>query len=397
MQAGIQHRQRAGIFVEHRRFVERRLAFRHLAAPVDRERLVEPLQQIGTAFRHDIVQRHRTDDRRQPARLRPPQAQQRDDVAAIDMEVLPFRGRIAAHRRIGRTAAAEIIDMAEQMPLRVLRTGTAEIRADTPIGGRALDDRPVLDRHAAQQHEAAPVEHLVAKLFEHRSERRQRKVVAADVGDVEAAGAHRLQCGFDLGDVRWRQAVGSTRTRARASPRRSRRRGLRSGRRAGAGRAGSMTSASVADIGMFLLCWRFGRVPPRRRPGERSIPQARRAVQTPAATLSWREGHARSPLADSRLALDEIPAARGPAPRGPVAPYPCPRASCHCEERSDEQPRVTSVPRLVTQGLLVATLLASNKALPLPLREGGWGEGSSGTYPSPNPLPQGEGECLSYA
>ena len=88
-------------------------------------------------------------------------------------------------------------------PLRVLRAGAAEIAADAPIGGGTLGDRPVFDRHAAQQHEAAPVEHLGAQPVEHRSKCRQREVLAADVGDIKATPTHQLQCGFDLGDLRW--------------------------------------------------------------------------------------------------------------------------------------------------------------------------------------------------
>jgi hypothetical protein len=43
MQPGIQHRDIAGVLVEHRRFVERRFAVRHLAAPVNGKRLVQPV------------------------------------------------------------------------------------------------------------------------------------------------------------------------------------------------------------------------------------------------------------------------------------------------------------------------------------------------------------------
>src|SRR5690348_18056852 len=98
------------------------------------------------------------------------------------MEILPLGGRIAAQIRIGRAESLpEIVDMPEQVSLRVLRAGTAEMTADAPIRGRAPLDRPVLDRHAAQQHKAAAVEHLRAQAIEHRSEPRQREVLAPDV------------------------------------------------------------------------------------------------------------------------------------------------------------------------------------------------------------------------
>src|SRR5882757_8606851 len=90
-----------------------------------------------------------------------------DIVAAIDVEILPFRSGVAARVRIFFGANAEIVDVPQQMPLRVLRTGTAEIGAYTPIRRCAFGHWPVLDRHAAQQHKAAPVEDLAAQLIEH--------------------------------------------------------------------------------------------------------------------------------------------------------------------------------------------------------------------------------------
>ncbi len=63
MQPRIQHRDQAFMGVEYRCVVERRLARRHLAAAVHRERLVQPLQQVGPSLCHDIVDGHRTDDR----------------------------------------------------------------------------------------------------------------------------------------------------------------------------------------------------------------------------------------------------------------------------------------------------------------------------------------------
>jgi hypothetical protein len=207
MQPGIQHGNRAGMCVEHRCLVERRLAVRHLAASVDGERPIQPVEQIGPACRHDVVHGHRTGDRRKPARLRAPQAQQRDDIAAIDMEVLAFRGRIAAQVGVGRAAPAEVVDVPEQVALGVLRAGAAEIAADAPIHCRTLGDRPILDGHAPQQHKAAPVEHRGSQPVQHRPECRQGEILAADVGDVEAARLHRFQRRLDLGKFRWRQAV----------------------------------------------------------------------------------------------------------------------------------------------------------------------------------------------
>ncbi len=97
--------------------------------------------------------------------------------------------------------------MAEQVSLGVLRAGLAEIGADPPIGRRALGNRTILDRHAAQPHKAAPVNHLGAQPVEHRPERRQREIVAGDLGDIEAARPHVPRCLLDFGDFRRRQAI----------------------------------------------------------------------------------------------------------------------------------------------------------------------------------------------
>src|SRR5580698_9257919 len=115
------------------------------------------------------------------------------------MEALALGGRIAADVRIvSRFADAEIIDMTEQMALRVLRSRAAKISSDAPIGGGAFLDRPVHHRHAAQHDEAAAVQHVAAQTIQYRTESRQRKVMPFDVGDVEAARPRRLRRRLDL-------------------------------------------------------------------------------------------------------------------------------------------------------------------------------------------------------
>src|SRR2546430_16252413 len=99
------------------------------------------------------------------------------------MKILALRCRVAAQMGICRAESpSEVVDMSEQMALGVLRTGGAEVGADTPIGGSAFGDRPVFDRHAAQQNKAAPLEHLRTQPIEHRSKRRQREDRAAGMG-----------------------------------------------------------------------------------------------------------------------------------------------------------------------------------------------------------------------
>src|SRR6516164_373735 len=138
------------------------------------------------ALCHDVVYGHRTDDRREPSRLRPPRTQQCDDIASVDMKILVFSCRVAAQIGVCRTEAApQIVDMAEQMPLRVLRSGTAEIGADAPIGQGTVGNRPVFYRQATQQGKAAATEHLNAQLVQHRSERWQREIRPTNLDDVE--------------------------------------------------------------------------------------------------------------------------------------------------------------------------------------------------------------------
>jgi hypothetical protein len=81
MEPRIKHREVAGMFVEHRRLVEGLFAFRHFAATIDGNGLEQARQQIRPPRRHHIVHGHRADDRREPAGLGAPQAQQRDNVA----------------------------------------------------------------------------------------------------------------------------------------------------------------------------------------------------------------------------------------------------------------------------------------------------------------------------
>src|ERR1700749_4051515 len=110
------------------------------------------------------------------------------------MEVLPFGSRVAANVRVGRAAATQVIDMAEQMALRILRPSATEIGAEAPIEDGAFLDGPVLDRNAAQQDEATPVKHFRAQPLEHGTKRRQRKILATNVRNIEVAGSHMRQC-----------------------------------------------------------------------------------------------------------------------------------------------------------------------------------------------------------
>ncbi len=101
--------------------------------------------------------------------------------------------------------------MPQQMPLGVLRSCGAEPGADTPVGRRAEFDRPIFDRHSAQQHEAAAVDHLAAQALQRGAERWKRKVVATYGRDIEAACQHGVGRRLNLGNLRGGQAVGPVR------------------------------------------------------------------------------------------------------------------------------------------------------------------------------------------
>ena len=76
------------------------------------------------------------------------------------MEGLALVRLVDAHVGIVR-GEAEILDMAQHVALAVLRARAAEMGAEAIEGGRRFAHRPALDRQAAQQQEAAAVQHLV--------------------------------------------------------------------------------------------------------------------------------------------------------------------------------------------------------------------------------------------
>jgi hypothetical protein len=116
------------------------------------------------------------------------------------VEVLPLGRLIGANIGVGRRQP-EIANMPEQVPLRILRAGVAEIGADTPIPGSAVGHRPALDPQAAHQYEAAAVEDFVTQPLEYGAEMRQREIRPGNVADIETAGPHGGDRGLDLGNL----------------------------------------------------------------------------------------------------------------------------------------------------------------------------------------------------
>jgi len=123
------------------------------------------------------------------------------------VKALPLGSRVIAQSWVDLAEPAKIIDVPEQVPLRILRACAAEITADAPISGRALHDGSALDRHPTQQKETATVNNLAAEPIEHRPERRQRKILSANVGDIEVPYSDNSHRFLDLGDLRWRETV----------------------------------------------------------------------------------------------------------------------------------------------------------------------------------------------
>ena len=112
-------------------------------------------------LQHLVVDRDGADDGALAARLRVMQAQQADDVAAVGMERQLVVGLVAAVGRVGERLVAEVLDVAEQVALRVLRHRLADPGADAEIGDAALQARVAMHRHAADQRQAAPFDHVV--------------------------------------------------------------------------------------------------------------------------------------------------------------------------------------------------------------------------------------------
>jgi hypothetical protein len=183
---------------------------RHLAPPVGRDRLHQQAQQVRAASAHLVEDGRRADQGRQPARARRPQAEQGHHVARIGVVGLALAGLVDAD--VGVVALqAEVADVAQHMPLGILRAGAAEMGPQAEEGGRRLAHRPALDRQATQQGEAAAVQHRAPDRRQARAEARQREVLAADRGDVALRGGEAPGGRVDLGHlarVQYRQPGG---------------------------------------------------------------------------------------------------------------------------------------------------------------------------------------------
>jgi hypothetical protein len=116
-----------------------------------------------------------------------------------------LRARGAAERRVHRHLANFAIQailvphLADQLALRVLKAGAAQVGAEAPVEVLQLVRLVSGGGNAAQKHEAAPALQLIEDPRQVARERRQREVVAAEArpGEVEAldAAERRIQLG----------------------------------------------------------------------------------------------------------------------------------------------------------------------------------------------------------
>ena len=136
------------------------------------------------------------------------QTHQPDDVAAIGVETLIDVGTIAALARVLVVIdIGQFLDMAQHMPLGVLRHRAPQILADAIERGGSLQPVVIGDWKAPQQQDAAPMDKVLADPGEGRAEHRQWKGFARDVHDVETRRLDAADSLIDIGDLVRREAM----------------------------------------------------------------------------------------------------------------------------------------------------------------------------------------------
>ena len=124
--------------IEHRNFVPRFLAFGNFTAPISAQRLEQMRNKVRPPLQHFVVDCHRADKRRGATRLCRLEAEQADDVTGVRVKRLTFPGLVDPRGRIIDGVTAKVTHMTQDMSLAILRAGTAEVSADTEIGGCRL-------------------------------------------------------------------------------------------------------------------------------------------------------------------------------------------------------------------------------------------------------------------
>src|SRR5439155_13685885 len=92
---------------------------------------------------------------------------------------------------------AEVAHVTEQMSLRILRSRPPDMHSQAIEGDRAEMRTPTLDRQAAKQHEASPMQQFVCYTSQTWRERRQWKVCGGEF-------IQRARIALDTGEPRLR-------------------------------------------------------------------------------------------------------------------------------------------------------------------------------------------------
>ena len=147
-----------------------------------------------------VVHGHRADDAAQPALERAAQAQQPDHVACVRVVGQVGVGLVPAHVDVA-VRPAVVVDVAEEVALRVLVERGAQVAAEAPQDQADVLVAIAIDRQAAEQHDAAAAVDLVEHLPQPRRHRREREVLAVDVGQRAPAGPGHAERAVDLGEL----------------------------------------------------------------------------------------------------------------------------------------------------------------------------------------------------
>ena len=192
---------------EHRRAVlgHRGLAGQALIAAVMVEAAHQRRQVLRMLAHHGVVHRGRTEQLATPALLRRFQAQQRDRVGAVVVEV-QVRGAVIA-ARLYVEALALVGDLQDVLALAVLQCDAAEVTAQAAVRERHLSLAHAVEREAREHRETWAAFEFAIQRTEQRRAQRQWKISGRDVLGCDTARGGRAGRGDDLLAHRVVQAV----------------------------------------------------------------------------------------------------------------------------------------------------------------------------------------------
>ena len=134
-------------------------------------------------------------------------AEKTDHVSLIAVKRHIGPGLIAAGGDILVVIPTQVPDVAQEIALRILRNGPAEVRPDAPIHQTGVLLAVSSDGQAAEQHKASTPLQLVQRIGQNVRQVRQDEVVLSDVRDRQAACAHALDGAFEFVDLFFRQRM----------------------------------------------------------------------------------------------------------------------------------------------------------------------------------------------